>query len=95
MALVEAAHAAARSKGTYLSARFTRVRGRRGYKKAVIAIAHDILVISYHLLSRSDTYSDLGADYYLRRDHDTQARRLVRQLERLGFGVTITREDAA
>jgi transposase len=51
-ALVEAAHAAARSKGTYLSAQYARLRGRHGPKKAAIAVGHSILVIAYHVLER-------------------------------------------
>jgi transposase len=84
-ALVEAAHAAARSKGTYLSAHYARLRGRRGPAKAAVAVGHSILVIAYHLISRNQAYSDLGADYFLaRQSKETYKNRLVRQLERMG-----------
>ena len=49
-ALIEAAYAAARSRGTYLSAHYARLRGRRGSKKAAVAVGHSILVICYHML---------------------------------------------
>lgn len=89
-ALVEAAHAAARSKGTYLSAQYARLRGRRGPAKAAVAVGHSILVIAYHLMSKQQPYSDLGADYFLaRQSKETYQNRLVRQLERMGHRVTL------
>ena len=53
VALVEAAHAAARTKNSYLAAQYARLRGRRGPKKAALAVAHSILVIAWHLFSRA------------------------------------------
>ncbi len=91
-ALVEAAHAAARSKDTYLAAQFARIRGRRGPKKAAVAVGHSILVIAYHLLDRDVAYHDLGGDYvelHARHRH-AYTNRLVRQLEQLGFNVDLT-----
>ncbi len=63
-ALVEAANAAARAKGTYLRDKFFRLKARRGYKRAVVAVAHKILVAIYHMLSHEVSYNDLG-DLYL------------------------------
>jgi transposase len=94
-ALVESAQAAARSKNNYLAAHYTRLKGRRGHKRAVIAVGHSILVVAYHMLTRHQPYHDPGADYYLRRDEQAHARRLVRQLQRLGYDVTLNREDPA
>jgi transposase len=92
-ALTESAHAAARTKGSYLSARYARIRGRRGSKKAAVAVGRTILVIAYHLLERKVPYEDLGEDYYVR-DHrrcssEAHTKRLVRQLERLGHKVVL------
>ena len=96
MALVEAAKAASRTKGTYLAAQYARLKGRRGHKRATIAVAHSILVIAYYLLERGEPYSDLGADYFLdRQSSDAYKNRLVRQLERLGHKVTLEPADAA
>jgi transposase len=53
-ALVQAANAAARTKGTYLAAQYARIKGRRGHQKAIVALAHSILVIAWHLLQRSE-----------------------------------------
>ena len=57
---MEAANAAARAKGTYLRDKFFRLKARRGYKRAVVAIAHKILVAIYHMLSQQVSYNDLG-----------------------------------
>ena len=86
---IEAANAAARGKGTYLASQYARLKGRRGHKKAIVAVA-SILVIAWHLLSTGQPYSDLGADWFLQR-HSSQAyrNRLVHQLERMGHKVTL------
>jgi transposase len=89
-ALNEAAHGAARSKGTYLAAQYARLKGRRGPKRAAVAVGHSILVIAYHVLERDRPYQELGEDYFHRcRSGEAYAKRLVRQLERLGHKVTL------
>jgi hypothetical protein len=86
------ANAAARSKGTYLAAQYARIKGRRGHKKAIVAVAHSILVICWHLLTRNAPYSDLGGDYFLeRQSNDVSKSRLVRQLERMATRSTCNR----
>jgi transposase len=93
-ALVESAHAAARSRDPYLAAQFQRLRGRRGPKKAAVAVGHSILVAAYHMLKTNHTYQDLGDDYFLSHQSvEHQTTRLVRQLMRLGH--TVTLEPAA
>jgi hypothetical protein len=88
--LIECANAVVRSKTTYLASQYTRIKGRRGHKKAVGAVAHSILVIAYHVLQRGRPYTDLGPAYLLRRDNAAAyTKRLVRQLERLGHRVTL------
>ena len=88
-ALIEAAKAAARSKNTYLSAHYHRIRGRRGPAKAAVAVGHSILVMWY-LLSTGEIYTDLGADYLdKRRSSIAHQRWLVAQLEALGHKVTL------
>ena len=88
-ALIEAGLAATRAKGTALQARYYRVKRHRGHKKAIVATAHQILEISYYLLRDQMTYRELGADYFDRRDRDRTVRRNVKQLEALGFTVTL------
>ena len=87
--LVQAAHAAGRSKNTYLAAQYRRIASRRGAKKAALAIAHSILVIIYHLLRTQSTYRDLGGNYFDERDHQAVQKRLVRRLERMGYQVEL------
>jgi len=87
--LIEAAHAASRSKNTYLGAQYRRLAARRGTKKAEVALAHSILVIAYHVLTRKEPYRDLGPNYFDEHDRQAVERRLVRRLEKLGLKVTI------
>jgi len=59
-ALVEAANAAAKAKGTYLRDKFYRLKARRGYKRAAVAVAHKILVAIYHMFSHQVCYPRIG-----------------------------------
>jgi transposase len=86
--LIEAARAAARTRNTYLSAQYQRVRGRRGANRASLAVAHSLLIAVWHMLTTGETYADPGGDYHTRRDPARTTRRLVAQLERLGHTVT-------
>jgi transposase len=96
MHLTQAAKAAARTKGTYLSAQYARLRGRRGGARATTAVAHSILVAAFHILERGTPYEDLGADWFIRRHSpERHARRLVHQIEALGFDVQIQERAAA
>jgi transposase len=91
-ALRESAKAAARTKGSYLSAHYVRLKGRRGHAKATVSTGHSILVAAYYMLQRDVPYQDLGDDYFHRRDREhaeRYRRRLVHQLERLGHKVTL------
>lgn len=65
--LVESANAAVRAKRTYFAAQYGRLKGRHGQKRSVVAVAHSILVVAYHVISRREPYTELGADYFLRR----------------------------
>ena len=94
-ALVESAEAAARTKGTYLAAQYARIKGRHGHNKAIVAVAHSILVIAYHILQRGQPYNELGGDYFIERQNkDAYQRRLVKQLERMGYEVALTKHAA-
>ena len=96
MHLTQAAKSASRTKGTYLSAQYARLRGRRGGARATIAVAHSILVAAFHILERGTPYEDLGADWFIRRrSPERHARTLVNQLEALGFDVTLKERAAA
>ena len=94
VALIEAAHAASRARGTYLAAQYRRLAARRGKKKASVAVAHSILVIVYHLLTEATEYHDLGLQHFDRLDPDRLSRRLVRRLQDLGYTVRLERPAA-
>ena len=87
--LVQAAWAAGRSKDTYLSALYRRLAKRRGAKRAVVGVAHALLVIIYHMLTTNKPYQDLGADYFDRLDPDRLTKQLVKRLEGLGHKVVL------
>jgi transposase len=89
-ALVEAANAAARTRGTYRRDKFYRLKARRGYKRAVVAVAHKILVAIYHMFSHRVCYNDLGDLYLDKLNKHHLTRNLVRRLERLGYTVTLS-----
>ncbi len=88
--LVQAAQAAARTKHTYLAAQYQRIAARRGGKRAAVAVGHSILVIYYHLLKTGQPYQEKGANYFSELDRQHAERRLTKQLERLGYQVTLT-----
>ncbi len=76
-------------RDNYLSAQYRRLAARRGGKRAVLAVAHTVLVMAYHILKRKQNYQELGADYFDRLNADAIRRSLVRRLERLGHRVTL------
>lgn len=87
--LAECARAAIRNKQSYLYSRYQRIAARRGGKRALIAIAHTILIAIYHMLKEKVPYYDLGADYYTVIQHDKLIERNLRSLEKLGVDVII------
>ena len=90
-ALAEAAWSAIRTKDCYLAVRFWRISKRRGQQRALIAVAHTLLVICWHMLSEGTVYTDLGVDYLAHNDNpDRRRRHLVNQLEHLGYQVELT-----
>jgi hypothetical protein len=93
-ALVEAANAAAKAKSTYLRDKFYRLKARRGYKRAAIAVAHKILVAIYHMFSHRVCYNELGDLYLDKLNKHHLTRNLVHRLERLGYTVTLDQKAA-
>jgi transposase len=88
--LTECAKAAVRTKNTYLAAHYAQLRGRRGEAKAIGAIRHDLLVAYFHIVRDRVPYRDLGPDWQRKRySVEHRARRLQRQLEALGYAVTL------
>lgn len=89
LTLIEAAQGAARTKDTYLSSQYHRLAGRRGKKRALVAVGHSLLVIAYYVLKRGQAYSDLGSNYFEQMHRERLERNLVRRLEKLGYQVSL------
>jgi transposase len=86
----EVAWAAVKKRDTYFHAQFHRVARRRGRQKAVVAVAHSVLVVIYHVLRSGRPYGELGVDYFDHLDAARIERHHVRRLEQLGYTVTLT-----
>jgi transposase len=93
--LVQAAWAATRTKGTYLSALYRRLVARRGKKRAIVAVARSILISAYHMAIRREPYRDAGGNYFDQRMREIVVSRLSRRLEKLGYSVFLTPQAVA
>ncbi|NPV52473.1 MAG: IS110 family transposase [Firmicutes bacterium] len=87
--LIQAARAAARTKGTYLYAQYHRIAARRGANRACVAVAHTIIVIVYNMIKNLRPYYELGDSYFEKRRQQAIARKAIKQLEDLGYKVTL------
>lgn len=87
--LCEVAWSASHAKGTYFSAQFHRLAARRGKKRALVAVAHSVLVTAYQMLKHKRHYKELGADFFDQINRDKVRERLVGRLKKLGFEVTL------
>lgn len=94
-ALVQAAWGATMKKNCYLSAQYFRMVKRLGRKKALVAVAHSLLVIIYHVLERDQTYTELGGDYFDRQHVEQQRAYYIRRLQMLGLKVNVEELSAA
>jgi len=83
--MVEAAHGAARTKDKYFKNQYHRLAGRRGKKRAIVAVGHSLLVTGYYLITRGRNYEDLGANYFDERNKEMVKRQAVKRLEKLGL----------
>jgi transposase len=93
-ALIEAAHGAARSQGTYLGALYQRLAKRLGRKKAIVALAHRILVIVYHLLKEQQPYHEYGEAYVQEKEREAIKLQAIRRLQQLGYQVSLQASDS-
>lgn len=90
--LGQAAISASRSKDTYLAARYRRIMARRGRKRALVAVQHSFLIALWHMFTNDMAYYDLGRNYFIERAGKARAtRRLIGQLNHLGYQVTLNR----
>lgn len=94
--LGQTAVSAARSKNTYLAARYRRIAARRGKKRALVAPGHSVLIAMWHMLIHAAEYADRGGQYFLERTgRARQTRSLVSQLHQIGYQVTLQTAEAA
>jgi transposase len=94
--MVQGAWSAVRTKDTFLKARYHRLAARRGKKRAIVAVAHSMLVSAWHMLTYQQPYQELGGDYFDQRKKETKVSYLVRRLEKLtGGSVSIELQPAA
>lgn len=87
--MIQIAWAAARTKGSYVQALYRRLVGRRGKKRAIVAVARSLLESFYFMLLRGEPYKDLGGDYFASRRKEVKVDTLTRQLEKLGYSVQL------
>ena len=87
--MCEVAWAASHTKDTYFAAQFRRIASRRGRKRALIAVAHSVLVTAYHMLKHKRHHQEVGGDFFDQINRDQVRNRLVQRLAKLGFEVTL------
>ena len=93
--LVQVAWAASHKKNSYFQAQYRRLAGRRGKKKAIVAVAHSILTVTYFVLKFERSYKDLGGDYFDQISRERVRKYHIKRLEGLGFDVKLTEKKAA
>lgn len=93
-ALTQSAWAVSHKKDSYLTAQFDRWAARRGVKKAIVATAHQILLVAYYILRDGTVYQEKGGDYFDRQNPERTSARLTQRLQRLGFEVVLKPRSA-
>lgn len=93
--LVQCALCASRTKGTYLRDKYHKLAGRRGKKKAAVAIAHKILVSAYYMLRDKVPYRELGMNYLDNRNKERASKYYMNKLLQLGYEVLLVEKEAA
>jgi transposase len=88
---IAAMAAGTRTKNTYYSTRYKRLKARRGGKRALVAIQHDMLIAIWHMAHTGELYNDPGADYFTRLHPERAQRRAIAQLEALGYQVSLSK----
>ncbi len=86
---MQGAWAASHTKDTYLAAQYRRLIGRRGKRRALVAVAHSMLVSAYHMLKRHQAYHELGGAFFDDRKKDVLIDRYVAKLAKLGQRVSL------
>ncbi|TRX62016.1 hypothetical protein [Carboxylicivirga sp. M1479] len=92
--LVQCAWAATRTKNTYLRSKYDSLVGRRGKKRALVAIGHKILIAAYYILQDKVAYRELGAEYLQEIKKEKQIKRHIQLLKEMGVEIEIKKEVA-
>ena len=87
--LVECAQSAVRRKDTFFYAQYQRISMRRGKKRAILAVAHSILISIYYMIKEDKEYEDLGADFYNKFNKEKKANAYMKKIKELGYDVQI------
>jgi transposase len=94
-AFCQMAWAATRKKGSYFKTQYRRLTGRRGKQRALLAVAHSLLTVVYHMVKKPNLkYHELGEDYFDKRGAERTAAQLIKRLGRLGYEVTLKPKEA-
>lgn len=88
--LVQAAASAINTNGSYYQSKFRRLKQRRGHKRALVAIAHAMLVTIYYMIKKREPYRELGANFVTDHENGRKKNDLVKQLQKLGYSVSLT-----
>jgi hypothetical protein len=94
-AICEAAWGASRTKKSYFHAQYTRLCARRGPKRALMAVAHSMIVVGFYLIKHDLKFNDLGADFFDRHNREQATRRAVKRLNALGYNVHLEQAASA
>jgi transposase len=94
-AICEAAWGASRTKKSYFHAQYARICARRGPKRALMAVAHSMVVVGFFLVKHNLKFNDLGADFFDRRNRERATRRAVKRLNALGYNVRLEQAGSA
>jgi len=93
-ALFAAASAAVRTKGSYYRDKYNRLRARRGSVRAIMAVAHKLLIAAFHMLSTGEAFRDLGQSYLDQVARKRSTSKLVQRLSNLGYDVMLVPKAA-
>ena len=88
-ALVECAQSAVQHKSSFFYAQYQRISMRRGKKRALLAVAHTMLIAIYYMIKEDKEYIDLGADFYNKFNKEKKANAYMKKLKELGYDVQI------
>ncbi len=87
--LVECAQSVIRKKDSFLYAQYQRISMRKGKKRAIVAVAHTMLIAIYHMINENKEYQDLGADFYNKFNKEKKANAYIKKIKELGYDVQL------